>query len=101
LGQILAQQAERPPHGDDVHRHEELVQDQNAGVQSRVGTGMHKAPFLWWRAAPATEPAPAAAALPKDAPGRSRVRCNLTAERMSPQAAAREKRSLSLKFQPG
>ena len=47
LGQVLAQQAEGPPHGDDVDGHEQLVQDQHAGVQGGVGTGVHGFPFVW------------------------------------------------------
>src|SRR5207302_11237017 len=47
LGQILAEQAKSPPHGDDVDGHEQLVQDQDTGVESRVGAGTHDVPFLW------------------------------------------------------
>src|SRR5205823_4971926 len=46
LGQFLAQQAERPPHGNDVHRHEHLVQDQYARLQGRSGAWTHTGPFF-------------------------------------------------------
>ena len=42
--QILAQQDERPPHGDDVDGHEQLVQDQHTGVQGTVRVGIHGIP---------------------------------------------------------
>ena len=41
LGQVLAQQAERPADGDDVDGHEHLVQHQHARVEGRVRTGIH------------------------------------------------------------
>src|SRR5262249_54822753 len=46
LSQFLAQQAKGPPHGDDVDRHEQLVQDQDTCIQGRGGTGIHKPPSL-------------------------------------------------------
>src|SRR5438132_5301504 len=45
LGQVLAKQTESPAHGDDVHRHEELVQDQNARFESRTAT-LHSNPLV-------------------------------------------------------
>ena len=74
LGQILAQQAERPPDGDDVHGHEQLVQDQDARLKHKLGLAFMR--FLsktsWWRRH--RRRVSNASLLPKDAPGRGQVR---------------------------
>ncbi len=41
LGQLLEEQAERPPDRDDVDGHVELVEDQDAGVEGGVGSEAH------------------------------------------------------------
>src|SRR5205823_2357120 len=43
LGQVLAQQTKGPAHGDDVHGHEQLVQDQDARFESRT---LHSNPLV-------------------------------------------------------
>src|SRR5207247_8582655 len=44
-GQVLGQQAKRTPDRDDVNSHEQLVQYENAGIQSRIRAGNHATPL--------------------------------------------------------
>ena len=63
LGQVLAQEAERPAHRDDVDGHEELVENQDAGIQRRSRARIHKESSFSMAHCPAVGPVPASASL--------------------------------------